>query len=177
MKAKTFYCLLALLLAALPILPQANAQKINQWLVLGPAEIVADGAALPAGEEAALDYDFLAPARLRPAAGIKAQWSTQRQLNWRAGAARFAGSAAKQAVYLAVYLESQRWLQAELAVEAPFPVRVYLDGALLSQSAPGGKEAGKNSYPLTLANGKHLLLVKAVLPAGRGQEPSTCRPA
>ena len=85
MKAKIIYCLLALLLAALPVLPQATAQKINQWLVLGPAEILADGAALPAGEDAALDYDFLPTGRLRPAADDKAQWSTQRQLSLAAG--------------------------------------------------------------------------------------------
>jgi dipeptidyl aminopeptidase/acylaminoacyl peptidase len=192
MKAKTFYCFLALLLAALPALPQPTTQKISQWLVLGPAEILANGDALspkgtsvaaqppkgtgvdvqppkgtdaaarPAGDDAALEYDFLAPARLRPATGDKAQWGIQRQLNWQAGEARFSGSASRQAVYLAVYLESQRWLQAELAVEAAFPVRIYFDGTPV-------KDAVKNSYPLTLANGKHLLLIKAVLPVGAGK--------
>jgi dipeptidyl aminopeptidase/acylaminoacyl peptidase len=162
MKAKTFYCLLALLLAALPVLPQANVQKINQWLVLGPAEIIANGAALPVGEGAALEYDFLPIARLRPETGVNVQWSAQRQLSWETGNARCAGSAVKQAVYLAVYLESQRWLQTELAVEAAFPVRGYFDGTPV-------KEAGKNSYPLTLANGKHLLLIKALLPVGAGK--------
>jgi len=152
------------LLAALPVFSEANIRNISQWLVLGPAEILASGEALPAGEGAALAYDFLVPANLRPEAGLKAQWSTQRQLGWRPETARFAGAAGRQAVYLAVYLESQRWLQSELDLEAAFPVRVYFDGALLPQPAPGGKEAGKNRYLLTLANGKHLLLVKGILP-------------
>jgi hypothetical protein len=128
MNMRTVLCIL-IMLVALPAFPQANAQKISQWLVLGPAEILADGQALPAGEEAALEYDFLSIARLHPEAGLKVQWGTQRQLTWRPETARFTGSAGKQAVYLAVYLESQRWLQAELAIEAPFPVRVFFDGA------------------------------------------------
>jgi dipeptidyl aminopeptidase/acylaminoacyl peptidase len=161
MKLLSVPCLL-FLLATLPVFPQANVQKIGQWLVLGPAEIQANGEALPAGEAAVLEYDFLPAARLRPEAGVKVQWSTRRQLSWRPDAARFSGSAGKQAVYLAVYLESRRWLQAELAVEAAFPFQVYFDGAALA------KETGKNSVQLTLANGKHLLLVKGILPAGAG---------
>lgn len=165
MKMRNVICIL-IMLAALPAFAQVNIQKISHWLVLGPAEILADGAALPAGEEAALEYDFLSAALLRPQAGLRAQWSTQRQLTWQPGAARFAGSAGKQAVYLAVYLESQRWLQAQLVVEAAFPLRVYFDGAALPQPAIDGKEVEKNSYQLTLANGKHLLLIKGILPAG-----------
>jgi dipeptidyl aminopeptidase/acylaminoacyl peptidase len=160
MQTKTVLCIL-ILLAALPVFPQANAQKISQWLVLGPAEILANGAALPAGDEVALEYDFLAPARLRPEEGVNVRWSTQRQLSWRPETARFDGAAGKQAVYLAVYLESQRWLQAELAVEAAVPLQIYFDGMLV-------KEAEKNSYPLALANGKHLLLIKAILPPQGG---------
>lgn len=165
MKLPTVPCLL-FLLAALPVFPQANAQKISQWLVLGPAEIQANGEALPAGEAAALEYDFLPAARLRPEAGVKVQWSTRRQLAWRPGAARFSAAAGKQAVYLAVYLESRCWLQAELTVEAAFPFQVYFDGAALA------KETGKNSVQLTLANGKHLLLLKGILPP-QGDAAST----
>ncbi|MCJ7525985.1 MAG: hypothetical protein MUP71_12310, partial [Candidatus Aminicenantes bacterium] len=165
MKIRNLICIL-IMLAALPAFAQVNIQKISHWLVLGPAEILANGAALPAGEEAALEYDFLSVALLRPQVGLKAQWSTQHQLTWQPGAARFAGSTGKQVVYLAVYLESQRWLQTELIVDSAFPLRVYFDGAALPQPASGGKEAGKNSYQLTLANGKHLLLIKGILPAG-----------
>ena len=86
-----------------------------------------------------------------------------------AATARFAGAAARQVVYLAVFLESRRWLQGELALDAAFPLRVYLDGTALSRSAAAGKGAAKVTYPLTLANGKHLLLLKGVLPAGAGK--------
>lgn len=174
MKARIF-CSMLFFCCALSLLPQATVVKISQWLVLGPAEILANGEALPAGEEAALEYDFLSIARLSPEAGVKVQWGTQRQLSWRPEAARFAGSPRKQAVYLAVYLESQRWQQAELALETAFPIRVYFDGTALPQPALGGKEAGKNSYQLTLANGKHLLLVKGILPP-QGDAASTAAP-
>jgi dipeptidyl aminopeptidase/acylaminoacyl peptidase len=168
MKARIF-CSILFFCCALSLLPQTAVVKISRWLVLGPAEMFADGEALPAGEESALEYDFLSIARIRPEAGVKTQWNIQRQLNWRPEDPRFTGSAGKQAVYLAVYLESRRWLQTELTVEAAFQVRVYFDGAALPQPAPGGKEAGKNSYQLTLANGKHLLLVKGILPSGAGK--------
>jgi dipeptidyl aminopeptidase/acylaminoacyl peptidase len=159
MKSRTLFCVWIMLLAALPALAQANVLKINQWLVLGPAEILADGAALPAGEDVALEFDFLAPLRLRPQAGEAVRWSGQRQLSWQPAPARFNGTASRQTVYLAVYLESQRWLQAELTLEAAFATRVYFDGAPV-------KEAGKNSFMLSLANGKHLLLVKGALLPG-----------
>jgi dipeptidyl aminopeptidase/acylaminoacyl peptidase len=169
LKVQAFLSIAAVLTLALPVFPQGNVQKINQWLVLGPVEILANGAALPANDAAALDYDFLAPGRLRPEAGLPVQWGPRRQLNWQPGPARFIGAAGKEAVYLAVYLESRRWLQTELAVEAAFPVLVYLDGAALPQSSPGGKEAGKSNYSLTVANGKHLLLLKGIIPPGAGK--------
>ncbi len=161
MKPQIVFCMIALL--SLTVFSQsAAAVKIDEWLVLGPAAILADGAALPPGADGALDYDFLPPSGLRPDGGAKVQWDTQRQLTWRPGAARFAGAVVRQAVYLAVYLESKRWLQADLAVDAAFPLRFYLDGAALARSGA----SGTGSYPLTLATGKHLLLVKGILPSG-----------
>jgi dipeptidyl aminopeptidase/acylaminoacyl peptidase len=165
MRVKIVFCILALL--AVPVFSQnTEAGKINEWLVLGPAEVQANGAALPGGADNALEYDFLSPDRLRPESGAKVQWDTQRLLSWRPGAARFTGSGGRQAVYLAVFLESNRWLQADLAVDAAFPLRLYLDGAPLPLSLTGGKagEGGKGSCLLTLANGKHLLLLKGILP-------------
>ena len=48
MKIKNTFCILVML-AALPAFPQADVQKISQWLVLGPAEVFANGEALPTG--------------------------------------------------------------------------------------------------------------------------------
>jgi dipeptidyl aminopeptidase/acylaminoacyl peptidase len=166
MKLQIIFCILAVLLTTPAFSQKPDAIKINEWLVLGPAEIQANGVALPGGADNGLEYDFLPLARLRPETGVKVQWDTQRQLSWRHAAARFAGSTGRQAVYLAVYLESKRWLQADLAVDAAFPLRVYLDGVPLPKPAEAVKagETGKGNYPLTLANGKHALLVKGILP-------------
>jgi dipeptidyl aminopeptidase/acylaminoacyl peptidase len=165
MKLKTVLAVFILSLA-LPLLPQAGVQEIGRWLVLGPAEIQADGAALPAATvDAALAYDFLPVSMLKPEAGAEVGWSPGRQLAWSSAEARFSASARKQAVYLAAYLETRRWLQAGLEVDAAFPLRVYCDGEPLAKAAG---EGNKSSYLLSLANGKHLLLVKGILPPQGG---------
>ena len=156
-------CLLAALLMAAPFVSfAADAPRIDRWLVLGPAEILAEGEALPATGDAALDYDFLPVARLRPEAGARVQWGARQQLAWRQDAPLISGSIRRQAVFLAAYLETRRWLQADLEIDAPFPVRVFLDGVLLPQPA-------KDGWPLSLANGKHLLLVKGIVPPSGGK--------
>ncbi len=165
MKLRMILVMTALVLASPFLAPGAEELKIDSWLVLGPAELLANGAALPAGADAALDFDFLEPSCLDAKAGKPVQWSPQKHLSWRPAAARFTGTAIRQAVYLAVYLEGRRWLQADLEVDAPFPVRFYLDGEKLSKTAA----PGKSSVPLTLANGRHLLLIKGILPAQGGK--------
>ncbi len=157
MKLKIPSFLLSLLLATSALAQGVDGLKINQWLVLGPMEILTDNAALPAGTEAALDYDFLDPVRLRPEAGAMVYWKSLKQLAWHSDNSRFNAAAARQVVYLAVYLESQRWLQADLVIDSAFPVKAYLDGNALAAS-------GKSGFPLSLACGKHLLLLKGVLP-------------
>ena len=69
MKARIVFCMLFLLLRRCRFSRKQRLLKISQWLVLGPAEILANGAALPAGDEAALEYDFLVPARSPPRSG------------------------------------------------------------------------------------------------------------
>jgi dipeptidyl aminopeptidase/acylaminoacyl peptidase len=166
---KLWLCIVVLLLAAPVRSPGADATAIGQWLILGPGEILAGGKALPDGGEAALDHDFLPVGRLLPAAKMDVQWTPRQRLSWRTGAAQFTGTTARQVVYLAVYLESNRWLQADLEIDSAFPLRVYLDGA----AQPGAGAAGKSSWPLVLANGKHLLLLKGILlPQGGAASPA-----
>ncbi len=165
MKPRMILAIAALVLAVPFLASGAEELKIDSWLVLGPAELLDGGAALSAGDEAALGFDFLEPSRLDPRAGKSVQWSVQKHLTWRAAAARFTGAAKRQAVYLAAYLESRRWLQADLEIDAAFPVRVHLGNEQLSKTAA----AGKSSVPLALANGKHLLLIQGILPAQGGK--------
>lgn len=160
--------LVAALASLLPaIVTGADQARIDRWLVLGPAEPLAGGGELDA--DAMLDYDFLEPERLDPAAG-SVGWGPGRRLPWQAGAARFTGASTRRIVYLAVFLEARRWLKADLSLDSAFPVRVYLDGEKVTRSAA----AGKSSSPLALTPGRHLLLVKGILapqgsPAARPQ--------
>ena len=165
MKPRMLLAITALVLASSFLAHGAEELTIDQWLVLGPAELLASGEALVANAEAALDFDFLEPSGLEPQAGNSVRWSTQKDLSWRPAAARFSGATKRQVVYLAVYLEGRRWLQTDLEVDAPFPVRFYLDGDSLAKPAA----EGKSRVPLTLLSGKHLLLIKGVLPAQGGK--------
>jgi len=158
MKMRMIPVLLLLALLAPSKATAAEETRIDRWLVLGPAEPLAGGAGLDA--DALLDYDFLEPGRIDPGAG-GVEWGPGRRLEWLAGSARFAGTPAKRIVYLAVFLEARRWLQADLNLDSSFPVRVYLDCETVTRSGA----AGKSVSPLTLQPGKHLLLVKGVLPA------------
>ena len=91
MKLQIVIALVALMLAAPVAAPGADELRIDRWLVLGPAGIMADGSALAGGADAALDFDYLPIARLDPKAGASVQWSAQKQLSWTPGAARFSG--------------------------------------------------------------------------------------
>lgn len=155
--------LLAVLAALLPaIVIGADQARIDRWLVLGPAELLAGGEALTT--DAALDCEFLEPARLAPGADV--EWAPGRRLPWQAGAARFPGAASRRVVYLAVHLETRRWLKADLNLDSAFPLLVYLDGERLARNAAPGKSVA----PLLLPAGRHLLLVKGLLLADAGKE-------
>ncbi len=165
MKLRIAAFVAALLVMAPALAPGADGIQIDTWLVLGPAEPLAGGETL--GADAALDYDYLLPAQLDPGAGSAVGWAPGRRLSWQPGAARFSGTQSRRVVYLAAFLEAKRWLQADLNLDSAFPLRVYLDGEKVTRSAA----AGKSVSPLALQPGKHLLLVKGVLPAdaGKGQ--------
>ncbi|HSQ35194.1 MAG TPA: hypothetical protein VLQ89_04300, partial [Candidatus Binatia bacterium] len=96
MNLKKIFLLAGLLAAAQLVFPQNR--EISQWLVLGPAEILANGAALPSGGTAAFEYDFLPLSQLQPETGKKVKWSAQRQLSWQAGSSPFRGTAVQQVV-------------------------------------------------------------------------------
>jgi dipeptidyl aminopeptidase/acylaminoacyl peptidase len=161
MKARIFFSWL-LLGCVLSLLPQTASVEISQWLTLGPVEILSSESVLPANESPILDYDFLPLLRLNPEAGMKVQWNLERSLSWRPAALSFTGSNRWQVVFMAVYLETFRWLKAELLLNATFPLKVYLDG----EEMKGEQAQGKISLILTLDNGKHLLLLKGALPPG-----------
>lgn len=163
MKLRIAAIVAALLVMAPAMARGADEIKIDTWLVLGPAEPLAGGETL--GADAALDFDYLALAELEPSAGGAVEWVPGWRLSWQPGAARFFGTQSRRIVFLAAYVEAKRWLQADLNLDSAFPVRVYLDGEKVTRTAA----AGKSVSPLALSAGKHLLLVKGVLPADNGK--------
>ena len=163
MKLRIAAVVAALLVLAPALARGADEIKIDTWLVLGPAEPLVGGETL--GADAALDYDYLPLAELEPGAGSAVEWAPGRRLQWQPGAARFLGTQSRRVVFLAAYVEARRWLQADLNLDSAFPVRVYLDGEKVTRTAA----AGKSVSPLALSAGKHLLLVKGVLPADNGK--------
>ena len=145
----------------------AGALEITEALVLGPLPLP-----LPAFHEAArhgTTLTQLVPARsldvavLRPSAGQVVPLRAGRDLAWQAGSAPFAWpvpSDTPAEVWLAVYLRSDRWQKAKLALAAcaGIHLQVWLDGESI-----GLKE---NAAELALPLGTSLIVIRSVVDAG-----------
>ena len=148
MKIKNTLCILAML-AALPAFPQADVQKIGQWLVLGPAEVFANGEALPTAEDAVLEYDFLSPSLLRAPGGPEGTVGHPAAAGLAGG--RRLISAVQSGNRLSTWPFTWRanagcrpiWL-----IEAAFPVRVYLDGIAAAPDRLRGERCGRKKLPV-----------------------------
>ena len=146
------------------------------WLVLGPVK-----EALPAfhdrsaggfGAEDLLVQPWLDTRELWPREGDSLRWTRGRALTWsRQGAPlELQGAQASPAVALAaVYLEVERFARGRLNLSTASLVEVHVDGAVVG----GRKKASEEEsfgVDLDLAPGKHLVLLKVVIPAG-GEAP------
>jgi dipeptidyl aminopeptidase/acylaminoacyl peptidase len=77
-----------------------------------------------------------------------------------------------QIAYLATYIWADRWLQTTIEINSPYMLKAWLDGEEIGSKTKIDEDAektGKVSKTLKLERGKHLLLVKTVMPAT--QEP------
>lgn len=158
MKRETVFGVFFIALTAL-LFSQQGILAPDRWLVLGPLPLSDGEQAVLRTPGEILEYDFVRPDQLRPEPGLKVKWADDRTLQWRAeGIPPLREAKAFQVTYLALYLESRRWIQTELSIAGGFPTAVYLDGVRVQADGSGG---GASSL-LTLDNGKHLLLVKIV---------------
>lgn len=153
-----FVCLCVFLPAA-----AAPAQSVEQWLVLGPAGLGAQESVLLKDTAAMAAADLLDIGAQSPQTGQSVQWTNTQVLRWSAAPARFAAANQPRLVYLAVYLEANRWQKNDLVWTSTFPFTVYCDGVSVGEAA-AAREAQRRT--LRLENGKHLLFLKGVLPAG-----------
>lgn len=75
-----------------------------------------------------------------------------------------------QVAWLAIHLRADRFMKRSLRLKSPYMLRVFLNGeALAAKTSLQGEEdasAGSLSTSLTLEQGQHVLLIKALRPAG-----------
>lgn len=131
---------------------------IDRWLVLGPlpAHAPAFGAAT---DSVLLSANQLSITHGWPASGHTVEWLDGRSVAWAEdaapnGALHVAASPAQSVVFAVAYLDTDGWQKVELSVEGVARQAVSLDGIRVKGSE------------IELQQGKHILLVEAVQPAG-----------
>jgi len=78
-----------------------------------------------------------------------------------------------QVAYLATYLRADRWIAAQLEIRSPYMLEAYLNGKRIGTKITIEKEEGSTgrvTSNLELTKGNHLLIIKALKPAGEGLE-------
>lgn len=141
----------------------SRAVELNQWLILGPADIPAAERELLKNDTTLLQFEHLPIPLLSPSPGQPAAWRPNRALSWQKGPTPELNAPDSQLYYLAVYLQPSRWLQSELSVideKDELPIAAFLDGAPLTLSPKNGKK----QTTLDLTHEKHLLILKLIAP-------------
>jgi hypothetical protein len=75
-----------------------------------------------------------------------------------------------QIAYLATYLWAERWVQASLEINSPYMLKAWLDGEEIGSKTKIDEDVekiGKVSKNLKLERGKHLLIIKTLMPANK----------
>ena len=146
---------------------ETNRQGIDRWLMLGPAAIPALESDLLKNADDILKFNHIPVQQLLPIKGEKVTWSDGNALTWQTtGKLDFDAGPEAKVVYLAAYLEPGRWLKTDLVLtpgNAELKVSVFLDGEPVT--ATTAKDIIR--APLDLTHEKHLLIVKALLPAAK----------
>jgi len=149
---------------------------VADWLVLGPVP-----ASLPAFHDAEgpsgkpvtaadlLAFDFLDPSSAWPRAGDSLTWVNGTELAWRETSSPIeigTSGDSSSVLWLAAYLEADRFVSGKLHVETPDRARIWLDGEQVAEkSEPDTEEAettGEASADMALIPGKHRLWMQLV---------------
>ncbi|MBE0661447.1 MAG: S9 family peptidase [Bacteroidales bacterium] len=75
-----------------------------------------------------------------------------------------------QMAYLATYIWSDRWLQTTIEINSPYMLKAWLDGEEIGRKTKIDEDVekiGKVSKNLKLERGKHLLIIKTLMPASK----------
>ncbi len=142
---------------------ESTKQEINQWLMLGPAQVPEVEKDLLGDDKTILDFNHIPVSDLDPVQGGKVPWSAERTLEWTVlKTPDFAGYETG-VLYLATYLEPSRWLKTTLNIhDTNLGVSVFLDGSLIKATLLKDKITAE----LELTNEKHLLVLKILLLKG-----------
>ncbi len=159
--------------------------KPDGWLMLGPVaehnpayhEVAGiDGTAWSVKQ--LLDTDLARYAEWVPAEGDPVSWSRDRQLEWRSvpvGEEGLLGLPSgsdmlHDVLWVAGYVDADRFVKGSLTLHSRGLMRVFLNGEEVAvkrtAQADDDEEAGSTSPSFEMRQGKHLLLVKLVHPAG-----------
>ena len=139
----------------------SQLQKIDKWLVLGPAQIPGVEKEVLKNEKSILKFNFIPLSLMRPLKGERVEWLGNKKLYWRVLENPRFSSSKTQILYFATYIENFKWLQTKLLIEnIDVPISIFLDGNLIETS----KSGNKISAGLNLINTKHILILKVVLP-------------
>jgi dipeptidyl aminopeptidase/acylaminoacyl peptidase len=180
--------ILALFLLAVPLgaVEEGEAPKaqvsVDTWLVLGPAPLALPVFAGEEGEDGGkveakdllaavhLPLETVAPTAAWPAEGGAAALEGAGAAAWRraTGAVELEYHGGGPALaYLAAYVTTERFIEAELTVSSSQRLRVWVDGQQVADKTDASKkgEAGKATATVALPTGKHLVLVKALADA------------
>jgi len=139
--------------------------NINDVLVLGPIELK-----VPAFSEAGKYYPELIKfenvdvSGWMPAENEEVQFDKNTKLKWtkkNIDELEFNGNG--NTIYLAAYVNADRFVKAELKIETENLVNVYYDGSSIeTKTEKGEKEISKE---LSIENGKHIILLKIINPS------------
>ena len=136
--------------------------KISQWLKTEPFSA-------PVPALAGDDFKLSQMLGFEPV-DIATITNDQLGLSWselaadESGNAQLSGSGDQpQVIWLAAYLETDRFAKATLKLQTAHLARVYLDGQKIAEkSSSENEEPGKIEEKLTLETGKHVLVVKSL---------------
>jgi dipeptidyl aminopeptidase/acylaminoacyl peptidase len=158
-----------------------KSMKITEWLQAGPVEMP-----LPVfrGDDFELKdllkFEPVDVGKYWPAPNAAFNWDDQKTFSWKPLRSGEDGleidfsidNSVPRIVYLASYLNVDRWIKAELRVRSAHLFNIYLDGENIATKESSDKEDAKDAkHTVTLPTGKHLLMIKLLI------DPENSQPA
>ena len=183
-----FVISLFLIISITAVADESATITIDEYLVAGPVE--APFPVLNTGERNVVQlsdvlvYDYLPVKKLNPVRDKELALRYDKKLQWRerqageSGLQLTAEGADPNIQYAAVYLKTNRWMKSELNIESCHLFEVYLNGNKIGAKTDSNKpdDSSDNCSPgsftqsITLKNGKHTLIIKAMNDPGNDGE-------